>query len=453
VCAFLPNALQLAAMFLLLPCAGANWLPSTMRKFVLLCLATLALGACRERAPGSFVEADGGTQLLIEGSVATASINPLEVDTKVPPVAVNGSIALRLRGGGERMLHPVGGAYLFVPKPVLDRNQGTFLLQAPELYNREPTHRAAILREVLLRGGEPAMVNQLSSTLDAPDSDRDWNAAYDALSPPQRALVDTRVQVSLRKGGPPEGLLRAARGAIPEQVARDLGARLRELPDARKRMPRAVGALLLRYHQVQPEDAGRLACTLLAETKDMVAPEGDPEGVRALEAAALMLLTAQPAERCIEPIERLVLQERCDISLRCKADGAPIDPRESSLQDEPLCGPSLLGENQKALSQAPAQVFAWKELHVPRLALGALVARATVPPALVRAHERRRYALAPSTAPACDLGLPAGAACTCDEPTLRDQTCRSDTSPISVGFCRFEVDDAKKRIHGVSRAP
>lgn len=424
-----------------------------MRKFALLWVCTLVVAACRDRAPGSFAEADGGTLLVLSGSTATVPINPMEIDTKVAPVAVNGSIALRLRGGGERMLHPVGGTYLFVPKPVLDRNQGTFLLQAPELYNREPTHRAAILREVLLRGGESAIANQLARTLDAPDSDRDWSAAYDALTPPQRTLVDIRTRASLSTGGPPEGLVRAARGAIPEQVARELGARLRELPEARGRIPRAVGALLLRYHQVQPEDAGRLACTMLAETKDMVAPEGDPEGVRALEAAALMLLTAQPTERCIAPLERLVLQERCDISLRCKADGAPVNPRESSLQDEPLCGQSLLGENQKALAQAPAQVFAWKEHHVPRLALGALVARAAVPAALVRAHERRRYALVPSTAPACDLGLPAGAACTCDEPTLRDQTCRSDTSPISVGFCRFEVDDTKKRIHGVSRAP
>ncbi len=420
---------------------------------VLVCVAPLALGGCKERAPATFVEGDQGPRLQIEGSAASVPINPFEVDTKVPPVSVGGSIALRLRGGGERMLHPVGGAYLFVPKPVLDRSQGTFLAQAPELYTREPTHRAAVLQEVLKQGGPKAMAQQLSRTLDASETDRDWAAAYEALPPAERAVVDGNVQASLRMGGPSEGLPRAARGPIPDAVAPGLGPRIAELSASRARWPRASAVLLLRYAQVRADEAARVACSLLVESKELPAPADDPEGVKALQAASLAVLTSKPAESCLPAIERLVLLDRCDTSLRCKADGSMVSARENSLQDEPLCERALVGESQALLAQPPSQVFAWKDLHVARLALGALWARAAVPPSLLRAHARRRYAIAKSTAPLCDLGVPVGASCTCDEPTLRDQSCRNDASPITVGFCRFEVDDEKQRIHGVFRAP
>jgi hypothetical protein len=73
-----------------------------------------------------------------------------------------------------------------------------------------------------------------------------------------------------------------------------------------------------------------------------------------------------------------------------------------------------------------------------------------VPPEWIRAHERRRYAIKQPDKPECGFDLSVGAACRCAETTLRDTACRTDASPAQVGFCAFEIDDAKKLLTNVT---
>ena len=83
-------------------------------------------------------------------------------------------------------------------------------------------------------------------------------------------------------------------------------------------------------------------------------------------------------------------------------------------------------------------------------AYAALAAKNKVPPAFTAAHERRRYALTQPKDPACESGVAPGTACRCDEPVIRDGVCRHrEGSTVSVGVCRFEVDDKQKKITNV----
>lgn len=170
-----------------------------------------------------------------------------------------------------------------------------------------------------------------------------------------------------------------------------------------------------------------------------------------LEAAALVVAHAIEPCPALDPV---LAANGCSASVRCK-DGAPLDGRTPSRQDEPLCtGAELDAAVRRELARPTAEMG----MAGARVALFAYAAldrsggdggAGRLPPAFVLGHARRRYAVTQPEKPACEEVAP-GTACHCDEATLRDTACRrADEGVTRVGLCAFRIDDKAKRISEV----
>ena len=142
-------------------------------------------------------------------------------------------------------------------------------------------------------------------------------------------------------------------------------------------------------------------------------------------------------------------------SFRCGPSG-PLDGRETTKQDEPLCtNEQLAAVVGKDLERTPADVLGLASAARPQFfAFAALAPAGKVPAPFLNAHARRRYALVQPSDPSCENGGPPGSACHCDEATVRDQTCRHpESKTVSVGVCKFDIDDKQKKLLNVVVTP
>ncbi len=414
----------------------------------------LAMCACRKgpqpgkgEVPDSAIEAriergDAGRSTLVAPKFQPIDLGRDEAEGVV--VSDTTRVALRAKRGGYRVFHAVGDR--LVPGPDLrpDWKTATLEVEARALYTANPDLHAAILAEGRRRGGDDALARLLARTVDLEDPA--WKDAEAALSADARRLVKAEVRRALDPGAPPDALLGAVASVdLGEPViVATLAPRIREVAKGRPvPHPRALGVMLRALARSRPEEAGRVACDVIAA--------GDPGGAGAMLDGAL-LAAAHAKARCADAVVKLLGDERCHPSFRCGPGGARIDPRAASDQTEPLCtGADLAPDVAREIGRPTPEVLKDDARWTERWALAALAAADAIPPAWITAHERRRYAIVQPKAPPCGEGR-IGAPCRCDEATLRDQACRNDSSPVTVAFCRFEVDAKQKVIGGVTSA-
>lgn len=316
--------------------------------------------------------------------------------------------------------------------------------------------RAGVFRDAKA-AGEAALAKMLVATADG--FTPEWDAAYAGLGPEGRAAVDRALAERLEPGKPADGITRAALLlplAEAPHAAR-LGARVRELagldaPGATLRAPRALAVMLRAFTQKAATEAAALGCGILGRKPLEAAPseDADPAGRAALAEAALLAIAK--AKTGCEHVAALA-KDPCAPAMRCK-DGAPLTGREATDQTEPLCTAEELGPRVDAELARPAREIV-ATTSAPPLdgwALAALTLGGKLPDELRLAHERRRYPITQPKGPECDLSLPEGTPCHCDETTLRDHACRASGPRLHVAFCRFSVDEAKKTISGVVAA-
>jgi hypothetical protein len=267
-----------------------------------------------------------------------------------------------------------------------------------------------------------------------------WDDAFAKLPETARGDVKKQLAHALEPGSPPGGLTRAVRFASLDDKSR-VGAwatKVRELLDP-VREPAAAAVLVRAVAKLDPAEGASLGC-------DVLHKKVKEESLA--EAAALAV--ANGKGDCAALVDALG-DNWCISWFRC-AKGKPLSGSEATNQDEPLCTAAELGSAITAeLERKPDDVIAASSgTRTSLFAYAALVAKNKVPAAFVTAHERRRFALAQPKDPSCESGVTPGTACRCDEPVIRDGVCRHrESSTVSVGVCRFDVDDKTKKITNV----
>jgi hypothetical protein len=424
-----------------------------MRSGLILALALL-LCACKQDPqpakgdmPESAIEAriergDGGRSSLVAGKFQAVALSRDEAEGVVVSDATR--VAVRSKRGGFRVFHAVGDRLVAEPDLLPDWKAASLETEIRALWTANPESHAAFLAEGKRRGGDEAVARLLARTIDLDDAA--WKSAEGALPEDKKRLLRAEVRRSLEPGAPSDPLLGAVASVdlAEPAIQAGLAIRIRELAGQRPvPHPRAVGAMLRALARSRSEEAGRVGCDVLATA--------DPAlGGAAVDAA--LLAVAHTKARCTDAVLKLLKDERCHPSFRCGSGGARIDPRAASDQTEPLCTAADLGPDvAREIARPTAEILKDETRWTERWALAALAATDAIPPAWITAHERRRYAIAQPKSPPCGEGA-LGAPCHCDEATLRDQACRTDSSPVTVAFCRFEVDAKKKVIGGVTSA-
>lgn len=212
------------------------------------------------------------------------------------------------------------------------------------------------------------------------------------------------------------------------------------IPELAREDPREAAVRLRALASSDPPRAAEVACGIAgaASKNDEILAE----------AAAVAI--AHGGGTC-PGLVALLGDDPCVPWLRCKA-GRPLTGQETSLQDEPLCTPpEVAREIARELARDAEDVRSGaKGTRASLFGYAALATAGKVPASLTKAHDRRRYGLTQPREPSCESGLAVGASCHCEESVLRDAACRSpESSTVSVGLCRFEVDDAKRRLFNV----
>ena len=442
------------------------------RLFVVLVLALAPL-ACRgsSSSPGGIASRaeirwhDGGGPDLVADDRVVALPNGELADLARPPIMQDGDrkrFAYVLPTGAEaRLVYAVGGGLYVGPRVKAPAD----FVMAPDLdhalaalFENAGTRRATLVADVKTVKGEPGVVRML---VDAAYVDgREWDEAYARLPEGYAVAVRSGLEQLLEKGKPTSGLRRAVTLVRLREGPRGpmLAARVRELADP-MREPRANAVILRALSWIDKTEAGVVACDVLGHTPlDLKSAKGTPEeidapGREALAEAALLAIAAAGTE--CKHVAALLGEEMCLPSFRCGPTG-PLDGRETTKQDEPLCTKEQLAPVvAKDLERTPADVLGLASGARPQLfAFAALAAAGKVPAAFVTAHARRRYGLVQPAEPACENGGPPGSACHCDEATIRDQTCRHpESKSVSVGVCKFEIDDKQKKLLNVVVTP
>lgn len=398
-----PAFARLAALAALAGCSGEKPKAAPAREVARLSWAdaggaVLAVGARRLEVPA--------------GDLKPGAVPPLDQDeagTRVSYVAEGDRVRVVYVVG--ETLHPAPlGTQHASRAPALDQALGgLFAAAAPG------AARAGLVKDVRAALGEAGVVKLLvqGAEVDAPE----WVTTYAALSPERAAEVRAGLAPRLAD---PEAAAKAGRASavLLRETARDAP---------------------LRVAQAGCAIAGRLA-------KEPAGSEGSDV---LLESAALVV-AANAREAC-PALASVLASNGCAASVRCR-DGAPLDGRTPSRQDEPLCtGAELDAAVKKELARPVAEVGT-SGLRVALFAYAALDrwggdgGAGRLPPAFVTAHARRRYALTQPEKPPCDEVTP-GTACHCDEATIRDTACRRAEEGVArVGLCAFRVDDKTKRI-------
>lgn len=398
---------------------------------------------------------DGGPAVVVLRSPDGKEARGPAPDPKPAAIETDATRAGLKVDGGWRVVHLVGGKALASKDVVADWRARTFELDAGGLFAHHESARADVLTRARAEGGDDAVVRALADSADL--RDKAWDDAEGALAPAAKQKLSDRLKKSLDVGGSPTGLLRAvvATDLQAADVAPKLGARVTEL-GAKKAptSPRALGIMLRALARSRRDEGGAVACKVLeAGPAEPAAGTGDAAGVRPLVDAALLAIATSGAS-CKDAVMKTAGQDRCAILFRCKPDGGRLAQNETSDQKEPLCTkPMLEGEVARELARPASALATGEEYWTERFGLAALLAQGALPPEWTRGHERRRYDLTQPAAPECGMDLKPGTACHCDEVTLRDQACRNDSSPVQVGFCKFEVDDKKKLISNVTYYP
>lgn len=429
---------------------------------IALALAPM-LGACRSSSsPGGTAAAeirwhDGGTADLVVGDRVLA-IPAGELADGARPSITQDTDAKRFAyvtlAGDSRLVYAVGGGLWVGPRvkspadfataPDLDHALGS-------LFENAGDRREALVSDVKKAKGDPGVARLL---VDAAHVDaREWDETYVKLPEANAAAVRFALGALLEKGKSTSGLRRAVLLVPLREAAQApvLAARVRELADS-NREPRASAVMLRALAASDKALASAVGCDVLGHAPlDTVNAKGTPEeidgpGREALaEAAALAIATG--AGEC-KHVAALLGTDLCLPSFRCGASG-PLDGRETTKQDEPLCTKEQLsGLVTKELERSPSDVLGSGSSARPALfAFAALTLAGKVPAPLVTAHTRRRYTLVQPTEPSCETGGPPGSPCHCDEATVRDQTCRHpESKTVSVGICKFDVNDKQKKI-------
>ena len=303
---------------------------------------------------------------------------------------------------------------------------------------------------------EPDLVHALAA---GASSAKEWDDAYAKLTDPQKEEVKKALAPFLEQGKPTAPLGRAVTLVSLRDAAKKdtIAARAKELALSMKE-PRANAVLLRALAGLDKAQAGAIACDLLGKSPlDPANAKGTPEeidrsGRESLVEASLIAIVN--AGTSCPKAEAVLTEEPCQPWVRCNADG-PVSPSQTSKQDEPLC---TKAEVEKAaaseLERPPGEVFAIAKGVRPELfALGAMLQADKVPASFTTAHTRRRYEVVQKASPECDAAA-IGTPCHCDEAILRDQTCRHrESQVVSIGLCKFEIDDKTKKITNVVMTP
>lgn len=367
-----------------------------------------------------------------------------------------------LRAAGDvRLVYLVAGnAYLgpivkapidFAAAPEREHALGT-------LYENAGTRRAQLVADVSKQLGPGGVARMLVDG--AAVDDPSWDDAFAKLPEANAAEVKSGLGSELERGKPTSGLKRAVTLVPLREPARVpvLAARVRELADP-VREPRASAVMLRALAALDKAQGGAVGCEVLGKKPlDVTNAKGTPAEIdapgRELLVEAALLAVANAGAECASAAA-LLGDDVCTPSFRC-SDAGPLTGRETTKQDEPLCTNEQLAQAvAKDLARSPADVIAAKGGPRPQLfAFATLALAGKVPASLTNAHARRRYALIQPKTPECDNALSPGTPCHCEEAILRDQTCRNPESKVvSVGVCKFEIDDKQKKIGNVVATP
>lgn len=437
--------------------------------------AVLALGACKGSSSSSSSSSSaGGTASSAEVRWTDAGVELAlgdkalalpsgELAPSARPAVMQDESGRRLAyldGAGDvRTVYVVNGSTYLGPTikapidfgrvPSLDAALGVMFESANE-------RRAQLVADVSKEKGEAGVVRLLVGGANV--QAKEWDDAFAKLPEARAAEVKSGLAASLERGKPTPGLRRAVVLANLKDAARApaFAERVRELIEP-IREPRASAVLLRAVASLDRAKGAELGCEVLGKTPlDTTNAKGTPEeidrpGREALVEAALVAIAAGATE-CPHVTAQLG-EDVCLPYFRCTEAG-PLTGRETSKQDEPLCTKEQLAKAaQQELERAPADVVSITGGTRPQLfAFAALSATGKVPATFAAAHARRRYALVQPKEPPCDGASP-GAACHCDEATVRDQTCRQPVSTsVHIGTCKFEVDDKQKKLLNVTAA-
>ena len=299
--------------------------------------------------------------------------------------------------------------------------------------------RAELVAAVRKKDGEAGLVTLLADS--AGTDAKEWNDAYAQLSDARAADVKKRLATLFETGKPTEALWRAV-AMVPMKDPGQLDARIREVGP---KEPRAVALMLRALTDLDLDRAAAAACVVLDPRASIDSPHA------ALDESALFSL-ASAARRgkkltCSEKIAGALAETACASGMRC-ANGKPVSAFDPTKQDEPLCARAELEPMMDKEAARPAAEVG-TSLRPSVFAYTAMVFANSVPPLFVESHLRRRYALKQPATPPCEESKP-GTACHCEEAVLRDQTCRHPASAeVSVGLCKFAIDDKTKTIGSV----
>lgn len=435
-----------------------------VRALTLMLLLTLAIGACRrtggDPSDARIAAKEGGSEITFGNRKAELPAG--DVGKDAPPVTQDEQarrLGYRTASGQARIVYVVGdGLFVgpLVPFPPDFKAAPDVDHALAPLFEAAKTsaRRLELVSEVKKQGGEAAVVRLLIDA--AYVDDPSWDEARKTLSKENQTALADAMAVGLEKGKSAVLLRRAVslvdiRAASRQKV---VAARAKELADGSQE-PRAVAALVRAVLASDKSEGASLGCTALkSATPD--AGSSDERGVL-VETALLAVAHARlngDANACADAngaIEKMLMQQSCVPHLRC-SDTAPLRWSDTSKQDEGLCTKAQVTDAIKAeLDRPTSDILGAVATRTELFAYGALLASDRVPASFTTAHARRRYAITQPAEPACDNTVTPGAACHCDEATLRAAVCRApaEAKDAASGFCKLEIDDKAKKIANV----
>jgi len=427
----------------------------------------LALGvgdsACRDAsssaAPGEVRWLDGGGAELAIGS-ATVALPPGELAAQARPKVNHDEAgkryALTTATGEARTAYVVGGNVYLGPM-----SKSSDAKSAPDttsalgaLFANAGDRSAQLVADVGKDMGEAGVVRLLVDGAASPR--REWDDAYAKLPEGRAAEVRAGLAPLLERGRPTAGLRRAV-ALLPLKDAALLAGRVRELLEP-VREPRAAAVMLRAVTAIDKAQGAALGCEVVSKMPFDKNLAGDPPevfdhaGREALVEAATLAVAAAGLD--CPKVQAALGDDVCVPTFRCGPNG-PLDGSGESKQDEPLCTKADIdAQITRELARTAADVLtSARGTRKELFAYGALLATDKLPPAFAIAHGRRRYAVVQPKEPACDTGMSPGTSCHCDEAMLRDQACRhQEAKAVSVGICKFEIDDKTKKLTNVVAA-
>lgn len=433
-----------------------------MRIHAAVIAIALGLVGCPKSQPPSDAKLEfsdgGGYVVSYSGKTAPVPLNDLgHGGARVPVVQDEQGkrLAYALPGGGSRIVYVVGDSlFLGSSSPAVRGGGMNDFSNAPRLedalgaiFEQATTRRALAVTEVKKELGDAGVAKMLAAG--AHVDDPAWDGAFAKLPDAARGDLKNLLARTIEPGSPPGGLARAVRFAALDDKSRAhvWASKVRELLDP-VREPAAAAVIVRAIAKLDPAEGASLGCDVLH--KKVVAKDATDGAARDSLAEAAAIAVAHGKADCAATVDALG-ESWCVPWFRC-AKGKSLTGRETTNQDEPLCTPAELATEIAAeLERKPDDVMAGASgTRTTLFAYAALATTKKVPAAFVTAHERRRFALTQPKDPSCESGVAPGTACRCDEPVIRDAVCRNrESSMVSVGVCRFDVDHKGKKIGNV----